>query len=49
MVGRPFQDVQKWSVSHPGCLGVVRRPSRMSWSGREDIPDILVALPNVRE
>ena len=56
------QDVREWSRWPPGCpvvVGrsfrmshVVRRPSRMSASGREALPDVREcsdALPDVRE
>ena len=33
-------DVQKWWEDLSVCLGVVLRPSRMSESGRETIPDV---------
>ena len=33
-------DVQEWSVGPPGCPGVVGSPSRMTWSGREAIPNV---------
>ena len=32
-------NVQEWSRVPLGCHGVVGRPSRMSWSGREALPD----------
>ena len=33
--------VQKWSEDPlPGCLGVVGKPSQMSGSGREALPDV---------
>ena len=32
-----------------GCPGVVERPSRMSGSGRETLPDVQEALSDVRE
>ena len=31
----------------PSCLGVVVRPSRMSWSGLDALPDVREALPVV--
>ena len=33
-----LQDVMEWSGGHPGCPGVVGRPSRMSDSCRESLP-----------
>ena len=33
-------NVREWSVVPPKCLAVVRRPSRMSSSGREAHPDV---------
>ena len=33
-------DVREWSGGHPGCPGVVGRPTRMSESGRETLPDV---------
>ena len=32
-------DVREWVEGPPKCPGVVERPSRMSWSGREVLPD----------
>ena len=32
-------DVREWSGGPPGCPGVVGRPSRMTESGREALPD----------
>ena len=43
-------DVREWSGGPPGCLGVVGRPSQMSGSGRESLPDVWggrEALPDV--
>ena len=28
------------SGGHPGCLRIVERPSRMSWSGQKALPDV---------
>ena len=36
-----LKDVREWSGVPSGCLGVVGRPSRMSVSGREALPDVL--------
>ena len=33
-------NVREWSGGPPGCLEVVRRPSRMFGSGREDLLDV---------
>ena len=35
-----LQDVREWSEGPPGFPGVVGRPSRMSGSGREILPDV---------
>ena len=35
-----LSDIQEWSVGPPGCLGMVGRPSLMSGSGREALPDV---------
>ena len=35
-----FPDVREWSVGPPGCLEVVRSPSRKSGSGRKALPDV---------
>ena len=37
---KALPDVREWSRGHPGCPGVVRRPSRMFVSGREAIPEV---------
>ena len=42
-------DVQEWSGNPPGCLGVVRRPSRMPRKGRETLSYVLEALPDIQE
>ena len=34
-------DVREWSKGPPGCPGVNGKPSRMSESGREDLPYVL--------
>ena len=47
-----LSDVRKWLRGPPGFSGVVVRPSRMSGSGREVLPDFRSgreALSNVRE
>ena len=36
----PLPNVRKWSGAHPGCPGVVGRPSLMSESGREVLLDV---------
>ena len=33
-------NVREWSVDPAGCPGVVDKPSRMSKSGREALPDV---------
>ena len=33
-------DVQEWSGCPPGCPGVVEKPSQISGSGRERLPDV---------
>ena len=40
--GEAIPDVREWLRGPPGCPGVVGKPSRMTGSGRE-------TLPNVRE
>ena len=35
-----LRDVRNWSGDPPGCSGVVGRPSQMSGSGREALPDV---------
>ena len=35
-----LEDVLEWLGGPPGCPGVVGRPSRMSGSGREALPDV---------
>ena len=40
--------VQKWSEDPPGCLGVVGRPTQMSGSGREALPNVREPVPNVQ-
>ena len=52
-------NVQEWSESHPGCPGVVGRPTRMTGSGREALSDVRewsvvvstsgTTLPNIQE
>ena len=37
---KAFTDSREWSGCPPGFLGVVRRPSRMSGSGRESLLDV---------
>ena len=54
---KALSDVREWSEGTPGCtgvvgwpsgcLGVVRRPSRMSWSGREALPDVRMCFPTI--
>ena len=39
-VREALSDVREWSGGHPGCLGVVGRPFRMSGSGQEALPDV---------
>ena len=34
-----FPNVREWSGSPPGCPAVVGRPSRLTGSGREALPD----------
>ena len=36
-----ISDFWEWSGSTYGCPGVVGRVTRMSWSGREALPDVL--------
>ena len=33
-------DVWDWLEGHPGCMGEIERPSRMSGSGQEALPDV---------
>ena len=42
-------DGRQWSGGPLGCPGVVERPSRMSGSGREALPDGRESLPDGRE
>ena len=35
-----LQDVREWLKGYPECRGVVRRPCRMSESGRETLPNV---------
>ena len=37
-----FQDIRESSGGPPVCPGVVGKPSRMSGSGREVLPDVRV-------
>ena len=37
---KSLPDVREWSKRYPECLGVVRRPSRMSCSGRVALLDV---------
>ena len=41
-VRETLPDVREWSGGLPGCPGVVKRPSRISESGREAILDVRV-------
>ena len=40
-------DVQEWSGNHPGCPGVVEKPSQMSGSVRKALSNVREALSNV--
>ena len=42
-------DVLEWSGVPSGCPAVVRRPSWLSWSSRETLPDVRKPLTNIRE
>ena len=44
-----WSDVRERSGGPPGCLGVVRRLSQMSETGREAFAEVLEALPEVSE
>ena len=33
-------DIREWLEGPPGCLGVVGRPSQISGSGLETIPEV---------
>ena len=41
--------VREWSVSPPGCKGVVERPYRMFGSGPDTLRDVRQNLPNVQK
>ena len=42
-------NVRVWSGGPPGCLGEVGRPSRMSGSSQEALPNVWESLSNVCE
>ena len=42
-------DVLEWSRVPFRCPAVVRRPSRLSGSSRETLPDVRKPLMNIRE
>ena len=42
-------DEREWSGSPPRCPGMVRRPSHMSWNGRETLLNVQEFLLDVRE
>ena len=42
-------DVRKWSEDLPECPKVIRRPSRISGSGRETLSDVRQVLADVWE
>ena len=47
-----LSDIREWSEVPSGCQGVVGRPSRISWSGREAILNVWERsgdLPDLRE
>ena len=46
---KALPDVWVWSRDSPGCSGVVRWASRMSVSGRQDLPHGREALPVIWE
>ena len=45
---KPLRDLWEWSRCPPGCQGVVGRPSLFCRSGRESLPDVRVALSDIR-
>ena len=46
---KAIPNVREWSDKTPGSLGVVKRPSQMSRSGRETLPDVWEALTDISE